>query len=189
MADDELVERRAGRDKHAHRPRPSSRAAQLLPGRRDGPRVADQHRALQAPDVDAQLERVGADDRGDVAVAQTRLDLAPVQRQVSGAIASHSLRGVESRREFFPQVAQHHLDLQPAAAEHDGLHAGADPGGREPPGFEHRAAPDAQVPAYEWRVVEDQAAFAAWCAAAVDERDVVLLEQPLRELERVADGR
>src|SRR5207249_10627029 len=77
MADDELVERRAGRDKHAHRPRPSYRAAQLLPVRRDGPRLADQHRALQAPDVDAQLERVGADDRGHVAVALTLLYVAP----------------------------------------------------------------------------------------------------------------
>src|SRR5205823_74805 len=83
----------------ADRSRASSGAAELLPGRRYGPRVADQRGALGAPDVDAELERVGADDRGDIAVAQTRLDLSAVQRQVSGAIASHAFGGVESRRE------------------------------------------------------------------------------------------
>src|SRR2546426_7371758 len=46
VADDELVERRARRDEHADRAGPAARAPQLLPGRRDGPRIADQHRAL-----------------------------------------------------------------------------------------------------------------------------------------------
>ena len=123
VADDELVERRARRDEHADRAGPPPRPAQLLPGGRDGPRVADEDRGLQAADVDAQLERVGADDAGDLAAAQAGLDLPPVQGQVAGAVAAHALGGVEPRREVLAQVAEHHLDLQAAAAEHDRLDA------------------------------------------------------------------
>jgi hypothetical protein len=53
MADYELVERRARRDEHADGPRPPPGTSQLLPRRRDGPRVPDQHGRLQAADVDA----------------------------------------------------------------------------------------------------------------------------------------
>src|SRR6185437_15899135 len=87
------------------------------------------------------------------------------------------------------QVAQHHLDLQTAAAEDDGLDARANPWGRDPPRLEHRAAPDAEVAAEERRIVEDEATLAARGAVLIDKRDVVLFEQPASQLERIADRR
>src|SRR5207247_7926505 len=142
-----------------------------------------------APDVDAQLERVRADDARDLAVAEPGLDLAPVEREVAGAVAAHAPRRVEARRKVLAQVAEHHLHLQAAAAEDDGLHAIANPRRGDAPGFEHRAAADAELAADEWRVVEDEASLSAWRSAAIDEREVILLEESLRELARVADRR
>ena len=189
MTDDELVERRARRDEHADRAGPAARAPQLLPGRRDGPRIADQHCALQASDVDAQLQRVGAHHASDVSVAKPRLDLAPVQGQVAGAIPAHAARGVEARIEVLPQIAEHHLDRKPAATEDDRLHPRANPGRRNAPSLEHRAAADAQVAVQQRRVVEDNSPLAARGAAAIDERNVLLFEEPRRELARIADRR
>src|SRR5207302_119805 len=96
MADDELVQRRARRDEYAHRARTPAGPPKLLPGRRDGAGVADEDGALEAPDVDAQLERVRAHDAGDLARAQARLDLASMQGQVARAVTAHPLVSVES---------------------------------------------------------------------------------------------
>src|SRR6267378_4348092 len=132
MADDELVEGRARRHEDADGSRPSTGAAELLPGRRDRAWVTNEHRALQAPDVDAELERVRAHDGGDLSVAKPRLYLSPMQRQITGAVAAYAARGVEARIEVLPQVAQHHLHREAAAAEDDRLHARANPGRRDP---------------------------------------------------------
>src|SRR5260370_19782238 len=90
MPDDELVEGRARSDEDADRPRPAAGAAELLPGRRDGAGIADQDRALQAADVDAELQRVRAHHPVDLSAAQAGLDLAPVQRQVTPARTPHA---------------------------------------------------------------------------------------------------
>src|SRR4029077_6331917 len=107
VADDELVEREAGAAKPSPPTRPSPGSSELLPRGGDGSWISDENRGLQAADVDAQLEGVGADDRGDIAVAQAGLDLTTVQRQVAGTIPAHSLGGVEARGEVLAQVAQH----------------------------------------------------------------------------------
>src|SRR5437773_9024530 len=127
MADDELVERRARRHEDANSSRSAAGAAELLPRRGDRPWISDQHRALQASNVDAELEGVGADNPRDLSAAQTRLDLAAVKREVAGAVAADAARGIETRVEVLPQVAEHHLDRKPAATEHDRLHARANP--------------------------------------------------------------
>src|SRR5439155_1499579 len=57
------------------------------------------------------------------------------------------------------------------------------------PGLEHRAAPDSEVAAQQRRVVEHETPLAMRGAVPVDKRDVILLEQSLRKLERVVDGR
>ena len=171
MADDELVERRARGNEHPDRPGPASGAAQLLPRRGDGARIADQHRALQAADVDSELERVGAHHGCDLSAAQPCFYLSPVQRQVAGAVAAHALRRVEARRQVLAQIAEHHLDLQPAAAKDDGLHAGANPGRGDAARLEHRAAAHAEVAVDQWRVVEDKPPFAPRRAVPIDERD------------------
>ena len=131
VSNDELVEWRARRHEDTHRAGSPPGSAQLLPGGCDGARVADQDRRLQAADVDPQLERVGADHAGDLSAAQAGLDLPAMQRQVSRSIAAHALRSVEARREVLSEVAEHHLDLQAAAAENDCLHPAADPWRRD----------------------------------------------------------
>src|SRR4051794_13267743 len=105
-----------------------------------------------------------------------------MQGQVARAVTAHPLVSVESWRELFAQVAQHHLHLKAAAAEDDGLDAGADPGCRDASRLEHRAATHAQLAIQQRRVVEDQTPFTARRSAAVDEVDGGFLEQPLREL-------
>ena len=127
VADDELVERRARRDEDGDRAGPPAGPAQLLPRGRDGARVADHDRRLQRADVDAELQRVRADHPVHLARTQPGLDLAPVQREVAGAVAAHPPAGVEPRQQRLAEVAEHHLDLEARAAEHDRLHAGADP--------------------------------------------------------------
>ena len=189
MADDELVQRRARSDEDPDRSRAAPGASELLPRRRDRPRVTDKHRALQAADVDAELERVGAHHARDLSLPQAGLDLAPVKREIAGAISAHPFRRVEPRGQVLAQVAEHHLDLEAAPAEDYGLHAVADPWGRDSAGFEQGAAPDPELAAEQGRVVEDEPPLSAWGTAAVHEGNVVLLEQPARELPRVADRR
>src|SRR5207302_2313444 len=115
MADDELVQGRARRDEHADRAGPASCAAELLPGRRDGARIAHQDCALQAADVDAQLERIRAHDACDVSAAQPRLYLAAVQREVAAPVTAHASRRVEALIEGLPQIAKHHRDREATA--------------------------------------------------------------------------
>src|SRR5216684_5533299 len=189
VADDELVQRRAGSHENAHRPGTPSRPSQLLPGGRDRSRIADQDRRLQAADIDPQLQRIGADDSGDISVAQPGLDLAPMEWEIPGAVATHPSRRIQAGRQVLAEIAQHHLDLEPAAAEQDGLHAGAYPWRRYTPGFEHRAPANAHLAADERRVVEDESPLAARCAAPLDELDVLLFEQLAREVEGVGDCR
>ena len=77
VADDELIERRAARDHHRRRPAGAAAGAPgALPRRGNRPRIAGHHRDVERADVDAELERVGRDDRADGALAQPFLDLA-----------------------------------------------------------------------------------------------------------------
>ncbi len=112
-----------------------------------------------------------------------------MQRQVARAVTTHALVGIEARSEVLPQVAEHHLDLEPAAAEDDGLVSGADPRRRDPARLEHRAAANAHLAVDERRVIEDEAPLAARSAVAFHQLDVFLFEQSLRQLEWVCDGR
>ena len=96
-------------------------AARLLPGGGDAARIAEQHRRVEAADVDAQLERVGGDDAQHRAVAQAALDLAPLQRQVAAAVAADHALGARPRLERLLQVGDQHLGGQPRRREHDRL--------------------------------------------------------------------
>ena len=98
MPDDELVQRGAGGHENADGAGAPTRAAKLLPGGRDRAGVSDEDRCLEAADVDAELEGVGADDSGDVTGAKSGLDLPPVKREVAGAVSAHALARVEARR-------------------------------------------------------------------------------------------
>src|SRR5713101_3730432 len=95
VTDDELVERRARRHENPNGPGATASSPELLPGRGDRPGVADEDRRLEAADVDAQLECVGADHSGDFSATQAGLDLAPVEGQVAGPIATQERSSIE----------------------------------------------------------------------------------------------
>jgi hypothetical protein len=189
VPDDELVERRAGGDEDREATGSPPGPAELLPGGGDRARVAHEDRRLEAADVDAELECIGRHDSRHLARAEAGLDLAPVKRQVAAAIAPHPADGVEPRRQVLLKVAQHHLDLEPAAAEDDGLHAGPDPRRGDPARLQERAPPHAQGSVQQRRVVEDQPPLATRGAALIDERDGVLLQQAVRQLGGIGDRR
>src|SRR5438477_83178 len=115
-------------------------------------------------------------------------------RRLSGSMSpssgfAHTLLSIESWRQVLAQVAEHHLDLEPAAAEDDRLDARPDPRRRDAACFEHRAAAHAQLAVDEGRVVEDEAPLTARRAAPIDQGDAVFLQQALGELARICDGR
>ena len=66
------------------------------------PGIAEQHRHVEAADVDAQLEGVGGDDAQHRAVAQAALDLAPLQRQVAAAVAADHALGARRASPALP---------------------------------------------------------------------------------------
>ena len=68
--------------------RPAPGPARLLPGRRDGARVAGQQRSAHAADVDAQLQGIGRHHRAHLAGTQAALDLPPLAGQVAAAVAA-----------------------------------------------------------------------------------------------------
>src|SRR5439155_12018149 len=124
---------------------PPACATDLLPGGGDGARIADDDGGLQRADVDPELEGVRGDHAVDLPAAEPGLDLAPVQRQVPGAVAADPAPGIQPGQEGLLQVAGHDLHLQSRATEDDGLDAPADPGRRDPPPLEEGAAADAEV--------------------------------------------
>ncbi len=80
VAQQELVEGRVGGDEDAQGGGlPPPGPAQLLPGAGQGARIADQHRCVEAANVDAQLQGVGGDDRADASAPQSRLDGPPLE--------------------------------------------------------------------------------------------------------------
>src|SRR5438045_7638709 len=68
-----------------------SGAAHLLPCRRDGPGIPDEHGRLQRADVDAELERVRRDHAAHRSIPEPFLDRPPFGWEVSAAIAAHQI--------------------------------------------------------------------------------------------------
>src|SRR5205807_9405078 len=87
--------------------------------------VTAKNGGIEVPDVDSQLEGVGANHTTDRSVAQTVLDLAPLQRQVPTPIAADGARFAQPVGERLLQVAEQDFDLQARASEDDGLHPAA----------------------------------------------------------------
>src|SRR3954452_13960324 len=92
MCCDELVDRACTGDEDRHAClAAATRTAHLLPGRRDRPRIAGQDCGVKTPDIDAQLERVGAHDAEHVTATQSSLDVASLSGQVAAAVAADAL--------------------------------------------------------------------------------------------------
>ena len=92
MAAEELVERVLAGDVDREPAAAAARAAPHLPQRRDRARERHDDRGVERADVDAELERVGRDDREQLAADQPRLELAPLLRRVAGAVGRDARR-------------------------------------------------------------------------------------------------
>ncbi len=179
--------RRCHQDRDAH-VAPPARATHLLPGGGDRARVAREHGDVEAADVHAQLERVGADHAEHLAVAQPALDRPALGGQVAAAVAADPRPWPEIGSHRLAQVREHDLDRDPRPAEDHGLAPG--PQERERPALRERQgrSPGARRAIDDRRVHEQQVLLARRRAVAVDRADGPA-DQELRELRRVADGR
>src|SRR6202521_4680464 len=146
MVDEVLIERAARGHIDGGRGTPAPpRTPDLLPGAGDRPGVATENGRVQVPDVDAEFERIGADDATHRSVAQPVLDLAALQGQVSAAIAADRPGFAESIGERLLQIAEEDLHLQASAAEDDGLLPVAQKRLRNPLTLERGRAPYAEL--------------------------------------------
>ena len=126
MVDHVLVDGRTARHEHRDaRALAPARPAHLLPGRGNGTRIARQHRHIEPADVDAELERIRADDAEQLAVAEPALDGPAFRGQVSAAIPAHAAARPEPLAQGFAQSGEQQLDRRSRPAEHHGLPAGA----------------------------------------------------------------
>ena len=96
LAHEVLVERVLARDEDGEAVAASTGPPPLLPERGHRPGKADRDRAVEQPDVDPELERVGGGDAEQLAFDQAPLDLAPLRaacsRRGTGRAASRSPR-------------------------------------------------------------------------------------------------
>ena len=86
MAAEELVQRVLAGDVDRQPAPPPPRPAPHLAQRRDRPRKRHDDRGVQRADVDPQLQRVGRDDRQQLAAHQPPLELAALLGRVAGAV-------------------------------------------------------------------------------------------------------
>ena len=146
MVDQVLIERAARR--HIDRGRGTTAppgAADLLPGAGDRSGVTTENGGIEVPDVDPELERVGADHATDRSVAQTVLDLTPLQWQVSTPVAADRPGFAQPVGERLLQIAEQDFDLQARASEDDGLHPAAQKRLGDLLAFQGGRAPDAKL--------------------------------------------
>ncbi len=184
---DELVEGgRVGDEDGDRGARPPPRPSRLLPGRGHAAGVAHEHRGVEAPDVDPELQRVRGDDAEDRSLAEPPLDRAALERQVAAPVAPDDPLGPRPRLQGFLQVRDQHLGGEPRRGEDDRLEALREEGQRDVArGVEGRLA-DAELTVHDRRVVDREVPLAARGAAPVHERHLALGEG-LGELPRVAD--
>ena len=158
IADDELVERIAGRDHYAERCTiASSRATETLPGAGDRARIAVQEAHVERADVDAELERVGRDHAVERAFAQLSFGLAALPGKITTAIRGDARRLSRIVVERVLQILGQHFDHQSRVREHDRLQPRRDRRTREARrlrscrcsqpevGIDHRGIPKQQV--------------------------------------------
>ncbi len=156
-------------------PGPAPGPARLLPGAGDGARVARHDARLQVADVDAQLQRVGAHNAHDRAVAQPLFNVAPEVRQIAAPVAGDE---VVVARDLCPEgileILGEHLHVEPAGGEHDGLDLVVDEVACDLARRGERRLADAQLAVHDGRVIEDEGLLGLRRPALIDERHLAL---------------
>ena len=102
-------------------------------------------RDVERADVDAELERVGRDDRAHRSLAQPLLDFPPAMRQIAAAIAANPLSFAGLAFEIILQICGQDLGRQPALREDDQLQVALQKLGRNAPRFAEVRAADARA--------------------------------------------
>ena len=122
---EELVERVRRGDHYRGGDRAApSRAPDLLPGGGDASGVAVQHGEGEGADVDAEFERVRADDAAQPAAAQVVLDPAAFLRQIAAAVAHDHHRVRAALGEVGADRFEQQLHIEARAREDDRADAG-----------------------------------------------------------------
>ena len=153
------------------------------------PGNVDDDRGVQRADVDAELERVGRDDRVQLAAHEPRLELAALLRRVAGAVRARRARrarGRACRGTIFVTSSTPLRDLMKQIVRAPLAHERGEHRRRL---AERRARASAERLVLQRRVPHRDLARGARGAVAVDERDLVQPGQPLGELDRVGDRR
>lgn len=189
MLNNELVERRRTGHQEDHRTfLGAPRAAALLPGGGDGPRVARQHCRLEPADVDAQFQGVGADHAQVAAGARAFLDVAPFVGEIASPVAADTVGILLVALHGALEVGGEDFHAQAAAAEDDGLNALQQELGGDAAGLvDHRLA-DAQFLIDDRGIVEDEMLFAPGRAVVVDQAEGNA-EELLGQFPGIGDGR
>ena len=100
VAAEELVEGVLAGDVHRQAPPATPGAAPHLAQRGDGAGKRDDHGGVELADVDAELQRVGGDDRAQLTAREAALQLAALLGGVAGAVGldQRGQLGVPGRR-------------------------------------------------------------------------------------------
>ena len=147
-------------------------------------------RHVQGADVDAQLQRLGGDDRVQLVGEEAALDVAALLRRVAGAVRLHALGGAARVAVLEPSAHVPVHELRGLARGREGDHAGAGEhalGGhvgrlrQRAPAFAARGVDERRVP-------EDHGAFRARRLVLVDGRERQA-DELLGEGLRIGDGR
>ena len=186
LAHEVLVERVFARDENREAGTAATCPAPLLPQRRHGAREADRDRAVEAADVDSELERVGGGDAEQLAGHQALLDLAPLRRRVAGAVRGEPGSGL--RLDAFGGEAVDELDGLTALGEADRAQVALDEGRQQARGVAERACADTELRVDQLRVPERDRPLGPWGRVAVDHRRR-LAEQRFGQLGCVRDRR
>ena len=188
MAAEELIERVLAGDVEGDPLAAPAGPAPHLPQAGDRAREGDADRGVELADVDSELERVGGDDREQLAPREVGLDRPPLLRRVAGAVRRDP-RGEPGLAELLQPHPGEALDqLDPAAAleEADRARAVDDQVRKQLGGLgEHRAAVH-RLRVDHRRVPDRDPALRARRAVGVDEREL-RSHEPAGELERVGD--
>ncbi len=157
LAHEELVERVLACDQHCKTVIAPAGASPLLAQRGDGSREAHGDRAVEPPDVDSELERVGCGDAKQLAVHQPSLDLPPLRGRVAGAVRceSRGCRGVDT----LGGEAVDQLGRLPALGEADRAQTARDEPGHQERRLRQRARANAELRVEQSRIPEDDVAL------------------------------
>ena len=143
LAHEVLVERVLARDEDRQAVAAPPGAAPLLAEARHRAGEAGRDHAVEQPDVDAELERVGRGDSEQLAGGQPLLDLAPLCRRVAGAVRGEPVAVLRAEPVGGEPVDQ--LRRLPALREAERAQPALDERGHQARRLAERACADAEL--------------------------------------------